>query len=180
MPMNQKGLWHTHFLKFIICEALQIGTQVFWCEFRWKIFKKEVKLDSISGNQYLLICYSQFNKEKPIFVHFSAALTAGLASVCRRPIWFDLFPVEWTIMNYNGSQTTLKKFLLWNLKVIRCNIKDISYMGWKILGKASLSVQGTAQGDINQHESKHHVKKQESKWTNTKIFMHLFKSHWLQ
>lgn len=136
MPMNQKGLWHTHFLKFIICEALQIGTQVFWCEFRWKIFKKELKLDCISGNQYLLICYSQFNKENPIFVHFSAGLTAGLASVCHRPISFDLFPVEWTIMNYNGWQTELKKISVMKPKKSSDAILKISTIwGGKFWGR---------------------------------------------
>lgn len=38
----------TQFLKYISCEALQIGSQVFWCAFRWKILEKELKLDSIS------------------------------------------------------------------------------------------------------------------------------------
>lgn len=80
-------------------------------------FQEGVKTGFHFRKTYLLIWYSQFNKENPIFVHFSAGLTANLETVWHRPMWFDLFPVEWTIVDYNGWQTTtLKKGPLGNLK----------------------------------------------------------------
>lgn len=60
----------THFLKYILCEALQIGSQVFWCAFRWKILEKELKLDSISGKGICLFDMISLTKKTPFLCTF--------------------------------------------------------------------------------------------------------------
>lgn len=164
---EEKGQWHPLCNVNYANESEVSVTHIFkntWGTANWESgvwvciqledFQEGVKTGFHFRQRYLLIWYSQFNKENSIFVHFFADLTANLETVCCRPIWFDLFPVEWTILNYNGwKTTTLKKWSALKPKKSSDAILKIAILG-KNSGELVTKGLRYSTGDINQHESK--------------------------